>query len=187
VRRLSIFNVVKEILMSKQLVLKSLAVAVGLFLVSGLANAAFIKGMTKDQATAEIKAQLKDGKSLADISATAKDAGVTAADLTTALIQAGQNPSVVAKAVAAANPAEASAITKAAVAAAPTQAASIQKAVLSVPGVNPSDVLIATASDRPQQSRQEQRQEQRQEHQRQEQHQPSGGGAERPKNTASPS
>jgi hypothetical protein len=167
--------------MKKQSTVSALVLSLVLLSVSGLANAAFTKGMTKDQAAAEVKAQLKDGKSLADITASAKDAGVAAAELTTALIQSGQNPSVVAKAVAAANPTEAAAITKAAVTAAPTQAASIQKAVLSVPGVNPTAVLSATASDRPQQARQEQRREQREEH-----HQPSGGGAERPKGTASP-
>jgi hypothetical protein len=141
---LIIFNL--EIFMKTQSKISALVLSLVLLSVSGLANAAFTKGMTTDQAAAEVKAQLKEGKSLADITASAKAAGVSATELTTALIQAGQTPSLVAKAVAAANPAEVAAITKAAVAAAPTQAASIQAAVLSIPGVNPSVVLAPTAA-----------------------------------------
>lgn len=170
--------------MKKQSKVSALVLSLVLLSMSGLANAEFTKGMTNEQAAAEVDAQLKDGKSLADIAAAAKEAGVSATALTTALIAAGQAPVVVAKAVVAANPKEAAAITKAAVDAAPKQAAQIQAAVLTVPGVTPT-TLSAPASERRQETRQEQRQQQRQE-QRQES-QPIGGGAERPKNTASPS
>jgi hypothetical protein len=104
--------------------------------------------MTKEQAAAEVKAQLKAGKNLVEITVAAKAVGVPAADLTTALIQAGQNPVTVAQAVAFTNPEQAAAINRAAAEAAPTLAAQIEQAILTVPAVNPSEVLKETAVGR---------------------------------------
>ncbi len=162
--------------MNKQMKLKPLVLALGLMSVSGFALAELTKDMSSQEVTDEVGSQLKYGSSLIHIGKEAKTAGLNLAQVTEALIKFGQNPIAVVKQLIALNPAEAAsitaaavkmapaqapqitaaavtllpkqakAITQAAVDAAPSQTKAIITAVLTVPGVNPADVLAATAS-----------------------------------------
>jgi hypothetical protein len=135
--------------MKKQSKISALVLALALLSVSGLANAAFTQGMTKEQAADEVKAQLKDGKSLDEITAAAKTAGVPATELATALIQAGQNPTAVTTAVVKANPAEAAKITTAAIKAAPSVAQEISKAAVAAAPAQAGAIVTAAIAAAP--------------------------------------
>jgi len=125
--------------------------------VSGLANAAFTKGMSDEQVAAEIKLQLVAKKSqglsekasLDAIVAEAKAAEVSAVKLTTALIQANQSPAAVTTAVVKANPAEATNITKAAILAAPTAAREVANAAAIAAPSQAGQIIAAAASVAP--------------------------------------
>lgn len=149
--------------MNKQNGFKVLILAMGLLSLPGLAQAEFVKGMSQQQMVIETSAQLNAGASLEMIAKQANAAGLNPAKLVEVLIQAGQDPIAVvsimigmnpsaaesiAAAAVAASPGQAGEITNAAIVAAPAQSKSIVLAVLTVPGVNPGDVLSASASGR---------------------------------------
>lgn len=149
--------------MNKQNKVKALVLALGLMSLAGLARAEFAPGMTAQQVAQEVTAQLKAGKGLEAIAKAAHDAGLQPEQVASSLISAGQNPAAVVTALIKANPdaavsitaaavtmepAQAAAITAAAVAAAPQQRQAITTAALTVPGVNPGEVLAATAAGR---------------------------------------
>lgn len=133
--------------MRKQINMKALLLALGLMSVSGMAQADFSRTMSNEQVAAEVKVQIINGRSLEMIAREAKKAGLNPVQVTTAMIQAGLVPAGVVTAVVSANPEQASAIVKAAIAAAPDQRRAITTAALTVPGVNPSSILAATAAD----------------------------------------
>lgn len=135
--------------MKKQSKVSALVLALALLSVSGLANAAFTQGMTKEQAAAEVKAQLKDGKSLDQIAKAAKTAGVPAAELATALIQENQNPVEVTTAVVKENPDQAANITTAAIKAAPTVAQAISKAAVAAAPAQAGAIVSAAITAAP--------------------------------------
>lgn len=148
--------------MDEQSKVKTLVMVLGLLSLSGLAQADFVSGMSQQQVATEIGAQLKSRVSLDQIAKEANDAGLNLAQVTEVLIKAGQRPAAVVRAVISVNPAasesvaavavtfapagQASEIAAAAGAAAPSQAAAIIAAILTVPGVNPADVLSSTAA-----------------------------------------
>lgn len=105
--------------------------------------------MTKEQAAAEVKAQLKDGKSLDQIAKAAKTAGVPAAELATALIQENQNPVEVTTAVVKENPDQAANITTAAIKAAPTVAQAISKAAVAAAPAQAGSIVTAAIAAAP--------------------------------------
>jgi len=128
---------------------------------AGDAQANFVAGMDARQLSQEVKVWLKSGNSLVVIAKAAHDAGLNSEQVASSLIESGQNPAEVVAAlikidpnaarlitVAALTkkPAQASAITAAAISAAPQQSRAIILEALTVPDVNPSDVLSATAS-----------------------------------------
>ncbi len=135
--------------------------ALGLITLSGLAQAQFVAGMNKQQLIVETTSQLNMGIGIAVVARQAIDAGLNPALVTEALIKAGQDGVVVVKVMIAIDSAAAEsitaaavtaslgqvgAITSAAIAAAPQLSKSIVLAVLIVPGVNPADVVSASAS-----------------------------------------
>jgi len=132
--------------MRKQKNMKALVLALGLMTVSGLAQAEFSRNMSNEQVAAEVRVQIRNGRSLDIIASEAKKAGLNSAQITTAMIQAGQVPASVVTAMVSANPEQAAAIVNAAIAAAPDQRRAILSAALTVPGVNPSSILAATAT-----------------------------------------
>lgn len=154
--------------MNKQSYIKTLVLALGLLSISGLAQAEFVRGMDQQQVAIEIIAQINAGVSLDNIAKGANEAGLSPVQVTEALIKAGQNPVAVVKAIISANlaaaasvtaaavaavPSQATEITNAAIAVAPAQSKAIIVAVLIVPGINPADVLSASASGRSSESR----------------------------------
>ena len=141
--------------------INALILALSLVSLAGDAQAKFVAGMTAQQLSQEVKVWLKSGKAPDAIARAAHDAGLNSEQVASCLIESGQNPAAVVAAlikidpqaavlitVAALTmkPAQASAITAAAVSAAPQQSRAIILEALTVPEVNPSDVLSATAS-----------------------------------------
>ena len=139
----------------------ALILALSLVPLAGDAQAKFVAGMNARQLSQEVKVWLKSGNSLDAIAKEAHDAGLNSGHVASSLIESGQNPAAVVAAlikidpnaarlitVAALTkkPAQASAITAAAISAAPQQSRAIILEALTVPDVNPSDVLAATAS-----------------------------------------
>lgn len=133
--------------MNKQRNVKALILALGLLSVSGLAQAQFVRGMDQPALAAEVRLQLLSGLSLNLIAQSAKEAGLNSAQLAEVLIQAGVYPVAVVKAVAKENPKEAGSVLAAALKlVSPELRKEIVTAVLTVPGVNPTTVLEASAS-----------------------------------------
>lgn len=147
--------------MDKQSNVKTLVLALGLLSLSGLAQAEFVSGMSQKQVATEIAAQLQNRVSLDQIAKEANEAGLNLVQVTEFLILAGQRPDAVVMAVISVNPAvaesvavaavaaapnRAEVIAKAAIAAAPSQSKVITIAMLTVPGVNPADVLSSTGA-----------------------------------------
>ncbi len=133
--------------MSKKINVRVSILALALLSVSGLAQAQFVRGMDQPALAAEVRLQLLSGLSLNLIAQSAKAAGLNSAQLTEVLIQAGVYPVAVAKAVAKENPKEAGLIMSAALKLSPPeQRKEIITALLTVPGVNPTTVLEASAS-----------------------------------------
>jgi hypothetical protein len=133
--------------MSKQINVKVSILALALLSVSGLAQAQFSKGMDQANLATEIRLQLLSGLSLNLIAKSAKTSGLDSVQVTEALIQAGVYPAAVVKAVARENPKAAGSILAAALKlVSPEQRKEIITAMLTVPGVNPTTVLEATAS-----------------------------------------
>lgn len=135
--------------MKKQSKVSALVLALALLSVSGLAKADFTPGMTKEQVAAEVQLQLGAGKSLDKIAAAAKTAGVPAAELATALIQANQNPVAVTTAVVKENPDQAANITTAAIKAAPTVAQDIAKAAVAAAPAQAGAIVTASINAAP--------------------------------------
>lgn len=135
--------------MKKQSKVSALVLALALLSVSGLAKADFTPGMTKEQVAAEVQLQLGAGKSLDKIAAAAKTAGVPAAELATALIQANQNPVAVTTAVVKENPDQAANITTAAIKAAPTVAQDIAKAAVAAAPAQAGAIVSASIAAAP--------------------------------------
>lgn len=140
---------------------KALILALGLMSVTGVAQAKFIKGMTAQQLSQEVKVWIMAGKAVDTIANAAHDAGLKSEQVASSLIESGQNPAAVVAALIKVDPqaaglitvaaltmrpAQAAAITAAAISAAPLQSRTIILEALTVPEVNPSDVLSATAA-----------------------------------------
>lgn len=167
--------------MKKQSKLSALVLSLALLFVSGSAHAAFTTGMTEDQVKAEILAQQQAGTPLKAIAKAAKEAGFSAAAVTTALIKAGVPALDAAFNVASVSTnMERSEIMAAARAAAPSiNGGSITGAV----GQGYLSGLRSTASQGQQQQQQRQQQQQQQQNSN-----PTGGGGltEQIRNQASP-
>lgn len=128
---------------------KVLVLALGLFTAVGPAQAQFTRGMDQANLNAEVevKLQLLSGLSLSLIVKQAKDSGIRPEPLAKALMQAGVGPVAVARSVAVEFPSEAGLITDTVLKLAPDEMRNqIITAVLTVPGVNPTTVLEATAA-----------------------------------------
>ncbi|MBI3480671.1 MAG: hypothetical protein HY016_10015 [Nitrosomonadales bacterium] len=128
---------------------------------AGAAQARFFKDMTALQVSQEVTVQLLAGKNIDTVAKAAHEAGLLSAQIASSLIQAGQKPVAVVSTVVsmdplaaapitaaalAINPAQAGVITAAAIAAAPEQSGTIVATALTVPKVDPSQVMPATAA-----------------------------------------
>lgn len=147
--------------MNKKMNAKALVLALSLMSVAGVAQAKFVKGMTAQHVSQEVTVWLMAGMSLDTIVKAAHEAGLKSEQVAFSLIQSGQKPAAVvaalikvdpqaAGAITAAaltmKPAQAAVITTTAISAVPQQRRAIISAALTVSGVNPSDVLSATAA-----------------------------------------
>jgi len=139
----------------------ALVLALSLMLTTGAADARFYSGMTALQTTQEVMLWIMSGMSLDEIAKAAHQKGVKSEQVASSLIQSEQNPAAVVTALLKIDPdaaisvtvealtlkpAQAAEITAAAIAASPKQNREIIQAALAVPGVNPTDILSATAA-----------------------------------------
>lgn len=145
--------------MATQIKVKALVLALGF--ASGAAHAEFMYGMSKYQVEQEMINQLMAGEVMDNIAQEAIRAGVPPEQVTRGLISSGEQPIVVIRAVIRIAPNAApqvaaaaieaapklgAAITAAAISIAPTQSKAITTAAITVSGVNPGDILSATAA-----------------------------------------
>lgn len=139
----------------------ALVLALSFMSLGGVAQAGFIKGMSAQQLSRELKAWLVAGKSLEAIAKATHEAGLKSEQVASILIGSGQSPAGVVAALTRVDPqaataitvaaltikpAQAAVITAAAISAAPQQSRAIILEALTVPEVDPSDVLFATAA-----------------------------------------
>ncbi len=139
----------------------SLILAFGLIFVGNVAYAKFFAGMSTIQVSQEITVQLMRGSDLATIASAAHDSGIKSEQVTAVLIRSGQAPRAVVSTMIKIDPSAAAMITAAALACKPGKAAEIMDTALAmapqlrdaivakaltVPMINPADILGATAS-----------------------------------------
>ncbi|MFZ5524248.1 MAG: hypothetical protein ACOY9D_09245 [Pseudomonadota bacterium] len=139
----------------------ALVLALSLMLATGAADARFYRSMTAQQITQEVMLWLMSGMSLDEIAKSTHQTGLKSEQVASSLIQSGQNPAAVVTALSKVDPeaailvtvealtlkpAQAAEITAAAIAASPKQSREIIQEALTVPGVNPTDILSATAA-----------------------------------------
>jgi hypothetical protein len=130
-------------------------------LAGNVAHARFYKGMSGIEVSQEVTVQLMRGVDVAAISREAHDAGVKAEQVAAVLIRSGQDPVRVVTSLIRVDPSAAAMITAAALACKPNRTAEIMAAAiavapqqrdtivakaLTVPMINPTDVLGATAA-----------------------------------------
>ena len=141
--------------------LVALVLALSLMLATGAADARFYRSMTAQQITQEVMLWLMSGMSLDEIAKAAHKKGIKSEQVASSMIQSEQNPAAVVTALLKIDPdaaipvtvealtlkpSQAAEITAAAIAASPKQNREIIQAALAVPGVNPTDILSATAA-----------------------------------------
>ena len=126
--------------------LKALVLALGMTFVPSLAHAELTSGMSPDEVNREVHRQLTFGAEPIQVGREARRVHIGSAQVAEAMIKSQENPILVVKVLIALNPNDAAVITAAVVKMVPDQSKAIITAVLTIPGVNPADVLAATAS-----------------------------------------
>jgi hypothetical protein len=138
-----------------------LVVGLSLILAGNLAYAKFYRGMSSMQVSQEVTVQLMRGVDITSISREAHEAGIKSEQVAAVLIRSGQDPLVVVStlirldqsaaamitaAALACKPKRTAEIMAAAIAVAPQQRDTIVAKALTVPMINPTEVLGATAA-----------------------------------------
>jgi len=139
---------------------EALILALSLMSVAGVAHARFVRGMSELQLSQEVKIWLASGKTLKAIAKATHGAGLKPEQVASSLIESGQKPAEVVATLIKVDPhaarkitvtaltlkpAQAAVITAAAIAVVPQQSRAIIFEALAIPGVDPSEVLSATA------------------------------------------